>query len=1070
MTALKELQNYTFTSKYARWDSKKKRRETWKEAVDRVRQMMLDKYAEFNIEDDINWAYDMMQKKKVLGSQRMLQYGGKAALDKHARGYNCTSSYCDRLDFFHECFWLLLCGCGTGFSVQKHHIAKLPRLNRNKDKPSATFVIPDTIEGWADSMGVLLASFFDQKTDKFEEYSNKDVSFDFTQIRPKGSPLSSGVGKAPGPDGLINALHQVKKLLLRCIEDGQKHLMSIDAYDVVMHTSDAVLSGGVRRSSAIVLFSLDDELMLSAKTGNWMKENPQRARSNNSVLLLRHKTTFEEFENITQRTKEFGEPGFIWADDLECMVNPCQPSDALILTPNGISTIGQLNIGDEIWSSEGWTKVLNKWSTGINKVYNYKTNSGSFLGTEHHRILSQGSKIEVKDASTIDVLSGPVIQDRQINPQAVMDGLLIGDGSKHKASNNLIYLNIGANDYDYFDSEIKDLIIEKRPGVGPYVHTIKTALNEQLFVRTYDRKIPDQYLYADKDDVCSFLRGLYSANGSIAGSRVTLKAASFDIITQTQTLLSSIGIRSYYTTNKPKNIQFANGEYECKESYDLNITTDIDRFYLHIGFIQQYKIHKLCKILLNKHKRVYKKDTFEITSVDFVNEQETFDITVNNPSHTYWTNGCNVSNCAEVGMYCYDEDGNSGWQLCNLSSINCSNLENKEDFYERVKATAILGTLQAGFTDLDYLGSISEKIVRREALLGVSMTGMLEKTEITIDPKIQRKAASIILKTNEYVANKIGISCASRTTLIKPEGTASTMLGTSAGIHPHHSKRYLRRVQANAEENVYQFFKEHNPQACEMSVWSASGTDEIAIFPIEVPDGSKTKNQMSALEMLKIVKDTQNNWIAAGKRPELCVRSWLNHSVSNTIVVRPDEWDEVTHYIYDNRQDFTGVSLLPMSGDKDYPQAPFTTVYTSREIVREYGDAAIWCSGLIEDCLNKFDSLWDACDAAMTGPIQFLKDSITNIDSVDSPSQLQHILSEATSRAECLARLVKFANKYFKGDIKKLTYCLKDVYNWKLYNDLFDNFNPVKYTEMIEYEDFTKPEEEISCSGGACLI
>jgi len=112
MSALQELQNYTFVSKYARWLEDKNRRETWKEAVERVKNMMHTKYADFGMTEEINWAYDMMYKKKVLGSQRALQFGGDPILKRHAKIYNCTASYCDRLRFFQECFWLLLCGSG----------------------------------------------------------------------------------------------------------------------------------------------------------------------------------------------------------------------------------------------------------------------------------------------------------------------------------------------------------------------------------------------------------------------------------------------------------------------------------------------------------------------------------------------------------------------------------------------------------------------------------------------------------------------------------------------------------------------------------------------------------------------------------------------------------------------------------------------------------------------------------------------------------------------------------------------------------------------------------------------
>jgi ribonucleoside-diphosphate reductase alpha chain len=172
--------------------------------------------------------------------------------------------------------------------------------------------------------------------------------------------------------------------------------------------------------------------------------------------------------------------------------------------------------------------------------------------------------------------------------------------------------------------------------------------------------------------------------------------------------------------------------------------------------------------------------------------------------------------------------------------------------------------------------------------------------------------------------------------------------------------------------------------------------------------------------------------------------------VSNTVTVKPDEWDKVTEYIYDNRKYFAGISLIPQSGDKDYTQAPFTTVYTSREIVKEYGDAALWCSGLIELALNEFNNnLWAACDYV----------SMNQSKETDSESKLRF-----------LAKMQNFAGKYFGGDVKRLTYCMKDVYNWKIYCDLFNSFKRVDYTQLLETEDNTVGIEEISCAGGACLI
>jgi ribonucleoside-diphosphate reductase alpha chain len=166
--------------------------------------------------------------------------------------------------------------------------------------------------------------------------------------------------------------------------------------------------------------------------------------------------------------------------------------------------------------------------------------------------------------------------------------------------------------------------------------------------------------------------------------------------------------------------------------------------------------------------------------------------------------------------------------------------------------------------------------------------------------------------------------------------------------------------------------------------------------------------------------------------------------------VQPDEWDDVTKFIYNNRKFFAGISLIPQSGDKDYPQAPFTTVYTSREIVKEYGDAALWCSGLIELGLNAFENnLWAACDY------------MTMKQETDTDTEDKKLFA---------LKMHRFANKYFDKDLKRVTYCMKDVYNWKRYKDLYESFAKVDYTQLLETEDNTVGIEEISCAGGACLI
>ncbi len=746
--SVNELSEYIRVSKYAQYNEEKGRRETWDEQLDRVMGMHKEKYAYClpDIQEELSFAEEFMRKKKVLGSQRALQFGGYPILSKNARIYNCSASYVDRIAFFQEAFWLALCGCGVGMSVQKHHIAQLPKI-KVRDKGEKIYIVDDSIEGWADALGVLLSSFFITKDVTFSEYQGYVVKMDFSNIRPEGAPIKSSGAKAPGPKGLIASLTIISNLLTSKL-DGKSYykLRPIDAYDIVCHTFDAVLSGGVRRSSAICLFSKDDEEMLNAKTGNWLAENPQRARANNSVVLLRNETTPEEFAKIMLSVKEFGEPGFIWADDLELLLNPC----------------------------------------------------------------------------------------------------------------------------------------------------------------------------------------------------------------------------------------------------------------------------------------------------------------------------------AEVGLLAkHPVTGESGWQVCNLSEGNMAKVKTPEDFYAVCKAASIIGTLQAGYTDLAYLGKVSKEIIEGEALIGVSMTGIMDSPEIALNPEVLRKGAGIVKEVNKALAKKLGINPAARTTLVKPSGTASAMLGTASGIHPHHANRYFRLVQANKHEETLRFFRKHNPFAIEQSVWDTNKLTDVITFCCEVPSGAKTKNQINAIDFLEKVKLVQTNWVMEGKDVDLCAAPWLSHNVSNTIHVMPHEWDDVTDYIFKNRQYFTGISLIPQSGDKDYPQSPFTAVYTPNEIVKMYGDASIFASGLVVHGIKAFDeNVWEACNAILGygKPLEMPDTTGASI------GEIQKMAQSILDKEFWIKRAKKFADRYFDGDIKKMTYCLKDVYNWKRWVDLKRDYVKVPWTEFYEDDNNTKFEQSIACSGGSCEI
>jgi ribonucleotide reductase alpha subunit len=341
--------------------------------------------------------------------------------------------------------------------------------------------------------------------------------------------------------------------------------------------------------------------------------------------------------------------------------NPCQPAFAKVLTKQGIRDFGDISEGAQIWSEDGWTTVAKKWSSGIKPVYKYQTTAGSFVATENHRILSSGVKQEIGVSDSIDLLQGEINLQNKYNPQDIMDGLVIGDGSRHKQSKDKAYLLIGNADSDYFDSEISHLISEPHAVKYNKAWKIETTIQLDELPALPKRTIPDRFYYGNSVKVKSFLRGLYSANGSICGKRITLKSSSFKLIEQVQEMLSSIGIRSYYTTNKPTKIEWDNGEYVSKTSYDLNISTDREIFIESVGFLQRYKRDKVRNIIAEMVPS-QRPQTHDIVNVEYLGDFEVFDITVDGNSHTYWSNGFNSSNCGEITLC--DSDS------CRLLAIN----------------------------------------------------------------------------------------------------------------------------------------------------------------------------------------------------------------------------------------------------------------------------------------------------------------------------------------------------------------------------------------------------------------
>lgn len=1126
--SIKALQEYTRIAKYARYNPKHQRRETWKEQVDRVFDMHIthlgDKYE--LIKEDVEFAREMMYKKRILGSQRALQFGGPAILQKNARLYNCSTSYVDRPEFFRELMFMCLCGVGCGFSVQKHHIAKLPPVTKRDPNDVFNYVIPDSIEGWSDAIDILMSSYF-----VGTDYTRKTIKFDYSLIRPAGALIKSSGAKAPGPDGLRRSIDKIAELLDDVTNDGEVQMRPIHAYDVVMHASDAVVSGGIRRAATLCMFSYDDDEMMKAKTGDWFTLNPQRGRSNNSVMLVRDKISEDEFNKIFESVRQFGEPGFIFADDTEVGFNPCFHRDTRLATKNGLIRIGDLydmgtenklvidrraRKGNEFNAESYGTQIVNATKVHLTgkkqKIYKMTLDDGSSIKvTAYHEFPTKNGRKQLKDINVGDTLylqsgvgsfgDNGTYEDGFILGLITSDGFVSGNGLSAFIDiwqNDFVYADkikgyvnrVISNDYDgntreYGDIEWINQTTTKIPKKRIGGRRLATHIHKLIGVDIYSIKdrVPDVIFRGSRDMIVGYIQGMLFVDDPVQlkdrGSKSflsLLNQSNKNLLLDFQILLKNFGISSriYSRRCDVPNGKGSSDLYLNRENFDLIINRpNIYKFKSEIGLVGSKKEQlDTCLGFVGNTSRKPERYISKVKSIEFDCIDDVFCLT-QPETNTVIANGIVAGQCVEIAMYPRDEiTGKSGWSNCNLSEINMKKVKSEDDFLESCRAAAVLGSIQASYTDFPYLGETTESIVRREALLGVSMTGMMDSPEIAFDPDIQKTGAEVVKRVNKEIANKIGINPASRTTCVKPAGSTSCILGSSSGIHPHHSKRYFRRVQGNTLENPLQFFKLYNPRAVDKSVWDSNGKTEVITFLCEVPDSAKTKVQINAISLLDHVRLTQQNWVEYGTNIDRCVKPWLRHNVSNTINVKDTEWDDVKNYIYTNRKYFAGISLLPMSGDKDYPQAPFTAVYTPDEIVKLYGDASMMASGLIVDALRVFnDDLWSACSCVLG-----LNQSELEMPDLNGmkPKKIKEIAEKVMEKQDWVRRAKKFAYNYFitdefpDGDIRKMTYLLKDVHNWKLWCDLKREYEDVPWEQLYENVDNTKLSETVACAGGKC--
>lgn len=713
--------------------------------------------------------------------------------------------------------------------------------------------VRDSREGWAEVIATLETAAFHRN------HADSLFIFDFSDVRPKGSPINGMQNRpAQGPLPMMRAIAKMSSIKGAKMKPWKQALF-IDHY-----LAACVVVGNVRRSARMSTKWWGDRDVIEFID---VKRGGHLWSSNNSILVDKEfwrqardpkpshaRRVFEAAVGAAYYDKT-GEPGFINVDmmshntdgfenitvdnylnpnnglklhpktyemidkvlkvlkesDYPFITNPCQPSWAPVLTPNGIQKFSDISVGNTIWGGTSWVKVVRKWSTGVKKVYRYRTTAGVFYGTENHRVCQNNVKIEVGEASAIDICRGGNggWNGLEIDPRFVIDGLMVGDGSRHMQSAVKVYLDGGSEEQIkcYRNSEVGFLIGDAHPVKIDRALVVDTTITPSELPPLPERTIPDRFIHGTPSQVASFLRGLFSANGSCNGTRTTLKTTSKHLVEQVQMMLSSLGIVSYYTTNKPKEIQWENGVYVSRESYDINIDAlNSKGFARMIGFIQPHKNEALANVIAKECRVNNQKSTFDIIEVDFVSEEEVFDITVDHDDHVYWSGGCMVSNCGEIVLSKF-----GGY--CVIGDVVLSRAQSKTEAIQAAMLTA------RALVRTNRMPALYQSEVNRTNRIGVGITGIFEyawqQFKLSFSrligvhdhvfsgkPCVDKEAmafwdhiadirTAVESEATEY-AQSLGMSIPNTFTTVKPSGTISKVMSCTEGAHLPPYLYYLR--------------------------------------------------------------------------------------------------------------------------------------------------------------------------------------------------------------------------------------------------------------------------------------
>ena len=653
-----------------------------------------------------------------------------------------------------------------------------------------TLFAEDSREGWAKLMHDAVHCLM----------SGGGIGVNYSSIRPYGAKVGGLGGICTGPIALMEAVNETARQIQaggsrRAAVYASLHWWHPDALDFIKlkdwdeHTVAAKARDFNNRAPmdmTNISIALDDAFF----------DIMDGVIDSYTVQIGREEYTVDRdwaekvYAAVIHSMLTTGEPGFqidVGDNAGEWGRNACLPGYAtLICKRRGLITMHDVAEGDEVWSEDGWVTVERKFKNGVRKVTAARTSAGTIFATDDHKVVQRGRKVELRDAKSIDPLRPSGVPVVELDSQRVMDGLYFGDGYPHKASNDRPFLCVGQWDQDYFSSEIAHLI-----GTSDGQNFRVTVSDDALFTGSVtDRVIPEAITSGTLTDKASWLRGFFTANGSVTkGTRVSLKSTNVDAINAVQVMLWELGIMSYLTFNKSATVTWSNGTFTGKPSVDLNINdaVSLNRFSEQIGFLQGYKMAALDAV-----DGATRSNPRKILERVELGETVVYDIQVSGESHTYWANGHNVSNCTEVTT-------RDHMDVCNLGSLNLANFDHIADFADAVRlATKFLlaGTL---------VGEVPNDEAReqrdRNRRLGLGIMGVydwLVQRGYRYEPNDElgewlTAYASISNGVASLAADKLGISRPVKVRAIAPTGTIGILAETTSGIEPLFATAYKRR-------------------------------------------------------------------------------------------------------------------------------------------------------------------------------------------------------------------------------------------------------------------------------------